>query len=45
MSIETARIEWRRSPSSVKKSCQVALLRPGADHYDRRAGVVDDKVR
>jgi hypothetical protein len=32
MSIETARIEWRRSPSSSKKACKVALLRPGAHH-------------
>jgi hypothetical protein len=32
MSIETARIDWRRSPSSSKKPCRVALLRPGAHH-------------
>jgi hypothetical protein len=32
MSIETARIDALRSPSSVKKPCKVALLRPGAHH-------------
>ena len=32
MSIETARIEPLRSPSSEKKPCKVALLRPGAHH-------------
>ncbi|HEY3186904.1 MAG TPA: hypothetical protein VGJ70_05495, partial [Solirubrobacteraceae bacterium] len=34
-----ARIERRRSPSSAKKPCKVALLRPGAHHRlvaDRR---------
>ena len=32
MSIETARIDSRASPSSSKKACKVALLRPGAHH-------------
>jgi len=32
MSIETARIELRRWPSSSKKPCRVALLRPGEVH-------------
>jgi hypothetical protein len=32
MSIETARIEWRRSPSWSKNSARVALLRPARDH-------------
>ena len=32
MSIKTARIDSRRSPSSSKKPCRVALLRPGAHH-------------
>jgi hypothetical protein len=32
MSIETARIESLRGPSSSKKPCRVALLRPGAHH-------------
>ena len=30
MSIETARIDSRRSPSSSKKLARLALLRPGA---------------
>jgi hypothetical protein len=32
MSIETARIEYLRSPSSVKNSASVALLRPARHH-------------
>ncbi len=32
MSIETARIESRRSPSSSKNACRVALLRPARHH-------------
>jgi hypothetical protein len=32
LSIETARIDWRRSPSSAKNRCSVALLRPFATH-------------
>jgi L-arabinose isomerase len=32
MSIETARIEWRRSPSSSKNACNVWALRPGEHH-------------
>ena len=32
MSIETARIDALRSPSSAKNACNVALLRPGAHH-------------
>ena len=32
MSIETARIDALRSPSSSKKPCKVALLRPGWHH-------------
>jgi hypothetical protein len=32
MSIETARIESRRGPSSSKNSARVALLRPGRHH-------------
>jgi hypothetical protein len=32
MSIETARIESLRSPSSAKKALRVALLRPGRHH-------------
>jgi len=32
MSIETARIEAWASPSSSKKACKVALLRPGWHH-------------
>jgi hypothetical protein len=32
MSIETARIESLRGPSSAKNSARVALLRPGRHH-------------
>jgi hypothetical protein len=32
MSIETARIELLRGPSSAKNSARVALLRPGEHH-------------
>jgi hypothetical protein len=32
MSIETARIERLRSPSSSKKACKVEALRPGRHH-------------
>jgi hypothetical protein len=32
MSIETARIDRRRSPSSSKNACNVAALRPGEQH-------------
>jgi hypothetical protein len=32
MSIETALIEVLRSPSSSKKRCRVAALRPAAHH-------------
>jgi hypothetical protein len=32
MSIETARIESLRSPSSSKNAARVALLRPGEHH-------------
>jgi hypothetical protein len=35
MSIQTARIDARRLPSSVKKACQVALLRPFRTHTIR----------
>ena len=43
MSIETARIESLRSPSSSKKPCKVALLRPGAHHTIAPVRVVGDR--
>jgi hypothetical protein len=42
MSIETARIERFRSPSSRKNACKVAALRPGFIHHDRTRAVVAD---
>ena len=42
MSIETARIESLRSPSSSKNACKVALLRPGAHHTIAPVAVVGD---
>jgi len=41
MSIETARIEVLRSPSSLKKRCRVWAFRPAWPPHDPAGGVVD----
>ena len=43
MSIETARIEWRRSPSSSKNACNVSGIATRRAPHDRAGGVVDDR--
>jgi hypothetical protein len=42
MSIDTARTDRRRSPSSSKNACKVAAVAPGRAPHDRPAGVVGD---
>ena len=43
MSIKTARIECRRSPSSSKKACKGGGVAAGRAPHDRPGVVVDDR--